>query len=117
MFTLDVTVVIIAAAANLTFAILDLRRSEWVLDNMTRVGVPSSWLYPLGALKAAGAIGLLVGIWVPPIGIAAATGLVLFFVGALVTHVRAHADAVSNLYPGAFLLLAAGALTLQLTAA
>jgi hypothetical protein len=44
----------------------------------------------LGTLKAAGALGLLIGIRVPLIGIAAAVGLVLFFVGAIVTHLRAH---------------------------
>jgi len=45
---------------------------------------------PLGLLKAAGALGFLVGIVVPPIGIAAAVGLILFFVGAIITHVRGH---------------------------
>jgi hypothetical protein len=43
----------------------------------------------LGALKAAGALGLLVDIGMPLIGTAAAIGLVLFFVGAIVTHLRA----------------------------
>jgi hypothetical protein len=43
----------------------------------------------LGILKAAGAIGLLVGIGVPLIGTAAAVGLVLFFIGAIITHLRA----------------------------
>ena len=41
-------------------------------------------------LKAAGALGLMIGIWIPWIGIAAGAGLVLFFVGAIVTHLRAH---------------------------
>jgi hypothetical protein len=40
--------------------------------------VSESWLTTLGILKAAGAVGLLVGIRVPLIGIAAAIGLVLF---------------------------------------
>ena len=116
MFTLYVIVVGFAATANLSFAALDLSRSEFVLANMTKVGVPPSWLYPLGALKGAGGLGLIVGIWVPAIGAAAAIGLVLFFIGALITHFRAHADAVSNLYPGGFLLLAVGALSLRLAA-
>ena len=41
-----------------------------------------------GALKAAGALGLLVGIRVPLIGIATAVGLILFFVGAIIIHLR-----------------------------
>ena len=42
----------------------------------------------LGVLKAAGALGLLIGIRVPAVGIAAAAGLVLFFIGAIITHLR-----------------------------
>ncbi|MDN5856497.1 MAG: DoxX family protein [Actinomycetia bacterium] len=116
MFTLYVIVAGVAATANLSVAALDLGRSQWVIANMNKVGVPPSWLYPLGALKGAGGVGLIVGIWSPALGLAAAIGLVLFFIGALITHFRARADAVSNLYPGGFLLLAAGALAIQLAA-
>ena len=33
---------------------------------------------------------MLIGIGVPAIGIAAAAGLVLFFIGAIITHLRGH---------------------------
>jgi hypothetical protein len=79
---------------------------------MAKARVPQSWLYRLGALKAAGALGLLVGIGMPPLGIAAAVGLVLFFIGALVTHVRARYWAIAA--PVAFLLLAVSSLVLRL---
>jgi hypothetical protein len=112
MFTAYVIVTILAAAANLSFAALDFSRSEWVIGNMTAVGLPPSSLFPLGALKAAGGVGILVGIAVAPIGVAAAVGLTLFFVGAIATHLRAH---VGNLqYPGGFLALAVASLALQL---
>lgn len=62
----------------------------------------------LGILKAAGALGLLVGIRVPLIGIAAAAGLVLFFVAAIITHLRARDDSLGLAV--AFLLLAAAPL-------
>jgi DoxX-like protein len=42
------------------------------------VRVPESWLPVLAILKAAGGLGLLVGIGVPIIGTAAASGLTLF---------------------------------------
>jgi hypothetical protein len=76
------------------------------------VGVAESWLPLLGALKAAGAAGLLIGLLgTRPIGIAAAIGLVLFFLGAMATHVRARV--VYNLaFPGFFLALAVGSLVL-----
>ncbi len=79
---------------------------------MARAGVPDSWMTTLGILKVAGALGLLVGIVVPSVGTAAAIGLVLFFIGAIVTHLRAH-DYTFGL-AAVFLLLATAALVLGL---
>jgi hypothetical protein len=50
--------------------------------------VPRSWLPWLGSLLAAGSLGLLAGFAVPLLGSLAAAGLVLYFVGALVAHLR-----------------------------
>jgi DoxX-like family len=116
MFTTYVIVTILAAAANAAAAGFDFARSKQVLRNMATLGIPRPWLFPLGALKAAGALGLPLGIGVPPLGVAAAVGLVLFFVGAIITHIRAHAAALSYAYPAAFLLLAVGSLVERLAA-
>jgi hypothetical protein len=89
VFTAYIVVTLLAAAANTFSAALDFIRYKQILTNMARVGVSESWITMLGTLKAAGALGLLIGIRVPLIGIAAAVGLVLFFVGAIVTHLRA----------------------------
>jgi hypothetical protein len=109
MSTTFIAVTGVAAAANLAAAAVDFLRAQWVLGNMTKYGVPHSWLFPLGALKAAGGIGLLVGIAVPWLGSAAALGLALYFVLAVITVVRSgwysHVPA-----PTVFLLLAVGAL-------
>lgn len=43
----------------------------------------------IGALEVAGAVGLLVGLWVSALGVAAGIGLVLMMVGAVVVHLRA----------------------------
>ncbi|HEX6425227.1 MAG TPA: DoxX family protein [Acidimicrobiales bacterium] len=48
-----------------------------------------SWWPWLGAAKAAGAAGLLVGLLVPAIGVAAGVGLALYFTGAVITVARA----------------------------
>jgi DoxX-like family len=56
----------------------DFLRPQWVVDNITKWGGSDSWLFTLGVLKAAGVLGLLIGLGVPPIGVAAAVGLVLF---------------------------------------
>ncbi len=111
MFTAYIVVTLMAIAANAFIAAADLMRAEFVLINSAKVGVPQSWLTPLGILKAAGAGGLLLGlIGVPLIGTAAAIGLTLFFVGAIITHVRAHAYSLG--FPSAYLLLAVAALVL-----
>ncbi len=89
MFTAYIAVTIFVAAANTYAAIVDFRRPQWVVDNITQWGGSPSWLFILGVLKAAGALGLLVGIGVSLIGVAAAVGLVLFFVGAIAVVIRA----------------------------
>ena len=77
------------------------------------IGLPLQYFPLLAACEFAGAVGLAVGIWWPPIGIAAGIGLVLYFVGAIVSHLRV-AD-VKGCGPAAFILvLAAGALALRI---
>lgn len=106
-------VTIITVAATGFAAIADLARAEFVVANSAAVGVPESWVTPLGLIKAAGAAGLLVGlIGVPFIGEAAAIGLILFFVGAIATHLRAGNYALGP--PAAYLLLASSSLALSL---
>src|SRR6266542_3405206 len=112
MFTAYLVVTVLAPAANIFSATLDFIRFKHILINMARVGVCESWITMLGVLKAAGALGLLVGIRVPLIGTAGAVGLVLFFVGAIITHLRAR-DYSFGLEV-VFLLLAVAALALRL---
>lgn len=108
-----VVVAVATAGFNTAAAVVDFVKAGWLLDNMAKYGLPESWLFPLGAAKAAGALGLLAGIAVPAVGIAAAGGLIAFFVGAVITVVRARCyDHLPR--PGTFLLLAVGALALRL---
>lgn len=84
------TVVTVLAAAMSGFSGYSLlRRAPWVVEAMEEYKVPEGAWTALGAAKAAGALGLLVGLFVPFIGIAAAIGLVLYFTGAVVTVIRA----------------------------
>jgi hypothetical protein len=114
MFTAYVVVTVLAAAANVFSATCDFVRSKQVSIAMAKAGVPESWMTMLGILKAAGALGLLVGIGVPLIGTAAAVGLILFFVAAIITHLRAR-DYSFGLAV-VFLLLALVALVLGIRA-
>jgi hypothetical protein len=112
MFAAYIVVTLLAAAANIFSATCDFVRYEKVSIAMAKAGVPKSWMTTLGILKAAGALGLLVGIGVPLIGIAAATGLILFFVGAIITHLRGRDYSLGPAI--VFLLLAVTALGLRL---
>lgn len=113
MFSAYIVVTLMAIAANTVIATADFLRLRFVLINSAKVGVPESWLTPLGLLKAAGAGGLLLGLLgVPLIGEAAAIGLIFFFAGAISTHLRARDYSLG--FPSAYLLLAVAALALDL---
>lgn len=113
MNTAYILVTLTTATVTGAIAVADLVPAGFVLANSAEVGVPRSWLPALGALKLAGAVGLVVGLaGLPALGIAAAAGLVLFFVGAVVTHLRARV--LYNLaFPGAYLCLSAASLALM----
>jgi hypothetical protein len=64
-------------------------RAGWVVEALTASGVPRTWWNWLGLAKAAGAIGLLAGLFIPLIGVLAAIGLVLYFGGAVVAVLNA----------------------------
>lgn len=113
MATAYLIIAVAAAAANLWAAAGDFLRTSATVANAATVEVPSSWLVPLGALKAAGAAGLLAGIAVPAIGVAAAVGLILFFVCAVFAHLRVRWYSTLP-FPATFLALAAAALLTRL---
>ncbi|MFD0364797.1 DoxX family protein [Nocardia sp. GCM10030253] len=106
-----IVVTVLAAAAAAGAAAVDVVQPQWLLDNMKNYGVPARVLGALAVLKAIGALGLLVGLAIPPVGLAAAVGLVLYFLGAVVTILRArwYSDIA---YPLPYLALAAGSLGL-----
>jgi len=117
MFSAYVVVIALAAVANTFSAACDFVRYEQVAVGMRQVGVPESWMTMLGVFKVAGAFGLVLGFAVPAIGVAAAVGLVLFFVAAILTHLRARDFSPSLGYATMFLLLAVNALVLRLATA
>ena len=76
------------------------------------LGIPFKYFPLLAACEFAGGVGLVVGIWWPPLGIAAGIGLVLYFVGAIVSHL--HAGDFKGIGSAAFMLVfAAGVLALR----
>jgi DoxX-like protein len=97
---------LVCIVANALIAVADYVKAGFVLKNSDEVHVPASVLPYLATLKLAGAVGLAIGLTAAPwLGVAAGIGLVLFFIGAVVAHVRARV--FNNIaFPGLYLLLA-----------
>ena len=116
MFIAYVVVAVVLAVASIGSATAKIRRDERVTAGLSAAGVPESWFTRLALLNYAGAAGLLIGIWWRPLGIAAALGLTLYFLGALVFHVRAK-DFKGMPMPVVLFVLSAVALTLGIASA
>lgn len=89
MSTTYVVVTAVAAIMVGFSAVSVFIKAPWVTEPLTQYGVPTSWWIWLGLAKAAGAVGLVVGLWIPAIGLAAGIGIVLYFAGAVITVIRA----------------------------
>jgi hypothetical protein len=74
------------------------------VDMLRQLGITDSQIRTLGIVEVLGALGLLVGIWIPILGLLAAIGFVLYFLGALIKHVRAK-DAAKDVAPAVVLLV------------
>ncbi|MFD7962003.1 DoxX family protein [Streptomyces zaomyceticus] len=115
MFIGYVVVAVLLAFALSASAFLTFTRNPQIVGSMTKLDVPESWLPRLAGLKAAGALGLLAGLAVPALGGAAAVGVVLYFVGALIAHLRAKDYEVAPVV--VLTLLATAALVLRAVSA
>nr|WP_237270733.1 DoxX family protein [Streptomyces caniscabiei] len=89
VFIAYVVLAVVLSLLLLASARGDIVRDPKITDGLKALGVPDNWFVPLGLVKIAGALGLLVGIAYRPLGIAAAIGVVLYFLGAVITHIRA----------------------------
>ena len=84
-----IAVTVLFALMTAFSALLKIRRDPNVVKIMHEiVGVPMAYLPILAVCELAGALGLVIGILYPPLGVAAGTGLVIYFIGAVASHVR-----------------------------
>jgi hypothetical protein len=82
-------IVTLVAAAFVGFSAWALfAHAGFIMEPLERLQVPPSWWPWLAAAKAAGAAGLVVGLFIPAIGALAAICLVLYFTGAVITTLR-----------------------------
>jgi hypothetical protein len=91
MFIATAIVSILRALVLMASAGAKLAKSPQAMEVTTTVGFPQDKLWLLAAGAIAGGIGLVHGLFWWPIGIAAATGVVLYFVGAVGSLLRAKA--------------------------
>lgn len=109
-------IVTIAAALWVGFSAYSIfTKAAFVVEPLQSYGVPQSWWFWLGLAKAAGAVGLIVGLFIPFIGVAAAIGIILYFLGAVATVLRARSYA-TVVYPVMYLIPAATSLILGVLA-
>ncbi|WP_328885065.1 DoxX family protein [Streptomyces sp. NBC_00316] len=112
MFTAYVTVTMLGAVFNGAAAVTYLIGHEYPKTQADMKGLPRKWVPVLGTLLAAGTVGLLAGLAVPLFGTLAASGLVLYFIAAIIAHLRVGSR---NIVGGiVFLATAVAALTLGL---
>lgn len=111
MFTACIVVTVLVSLALLGSAAGKLTKQPMVVEQLTAVGVPDSRFPQLAALEIAGAVGMLVGLKFAGLGVLAGVCVVLYFVGAVVAHLRANDKQIA----GAVVLglLAAAAVALR----
>jgi uncharacterized membrane protein YphA (DoxX/SURF4 family) len=107
-------VTIVLAAMALFSGIGKLRHDPKIVKVIHEiVGIPMKYFPLLAACEIAGAVGLVLGIWWPLLGVLAGIGLLIYFLGAIVSHLRV-AD-VKGIGPAAFLFtMSAAALCLRI---
>jgi hypothetical protein len=114
MFIATIVVAVLFAVLLAASAVGKLRRDASQVAVLERVG--ATRMAPvLAGLELAAAAGLLVGLAWWPIGVAAGVGAALYFVGAIVAHLRVGDRAV--LMPVVLLLVSAAVVVLRILSA
>ncbi|WP_028642204.1 DoxX family protein [Nocardioides sp. URHA0020] len=115
MNTAAIIVSLVLALAMLLSGVFKLMRAPHIMKFAESVHLTPPQLTVLGTLQLAGALGLVAGLWYAQLAIAAAVGLVLYFAGAIITHIRVSDPNVQGAV--AFATLSAATLGLLLATA
>ncbi|MEI7057453.1 DoxX family protein [Nocardioides sp. CCNWLW239] len=89
MFIAYVVVSSLLALTCLASGVLKVTRQPAMVEQLGGLGVAAKYVPVLGSLLVLGAVGLVVGNWIAGLGIATAGALALYFLGAILTHLRA----------------------------
>ncbi|GAA1579596.1 hypothetical protein GCM10009804_40240 [Kribbella hippodromi] len=96
MFVTYAVVTIFAALLYASAAVVYLIGHEFPKAQMDIKRLPRSWVPVFGVLLAAGALGLVGGFALPMLGLLATYSLVLYFLGALLAHLRVGSRKLGN---------------------
>jgi len=88
-------------------------KAKTLREEFEYYGLPLWFMYVVGSLKVAAAIGLILGIWMPSLIPFAAGGLVALMLGAVAMHIKVR-DKLTTYLP-ALLMLVLSATILLLT--
>lgn len=113
------TIALIIFSGLLTFAaigsaIAKLRKVPDVMAMMASVGVKPKNVPVLALLEIAGGLGLIIGIWSVELAIAANIGLILYFFGAVGSHIRVKSKIADAAASSGILVIAIISLFLQM---
>jgi len=115
MFIATIIVSVLMALVLISSAAGKLQGKDAIVAQMGNVGVSGKMIPALGVVELAGAAGLIAGLFWAPIGIAAAIGVILYFLCAVIAHVRAHDSAIAP--PAVLGLVAVAVLVLRVLSA
>ena len=79
-------------------------KAESMSEEFTVYGLPVWFMYVVGFLKVAFAVGLIVGIWWPAVIIPSALGIAVLMVGAIAMHLKVR-DPMKKSIPAAVMLI------------
>jgi len=111
---MNIALVVLAALLGLVATVSafgKLSMNPKVVDNLYVLGLKTQQIRLLGTIEILGSLGLLVGIWIPILGTLAAIGFALYFLGAVIAHLRAKQGG-KDMMPALFLMIIAIIVTL-----
>ena len=104
---MTIALIVLAALLGLMTAFSafgKLSKNARTVDMLHHVGLSDSQIRLLAVIEILGALGLLLGIWIPILGLLAALGFVVYFLGAVVAHVRKR-QPIKDMAPATILLV------------
>jgi hypothetical protein len=81
--------VLILLASQTGDAVMMVRPPKFIVDCLEGVRFPRDWWWALITAKAASVVGLIVGLWVPGVAMATTAAIVVYFLAATASHIRA----------------------------